>query len=89
MKNKEFFLKPKRLKLIVAIMIIVVYVVSFCIRLTPLIKIYEVAIFTTLIMQNTINCLIIVCLLITIYRVENKLFIEKRAVLENLEEKGN
>ncbi|MEG2792740.1 MAG: hypothetical protein RR909_03060 [Bacilli bacterium] len=82
MQKQQTILKPKKAKLIIALIIIAIYIITFLIRLTPLVAIYEINFITTLIFQNTMNCLIIISILIFLYLIEKKMLFEKIEALE-------
>lgn len=77
MRKKDTEIKPKKIKLIIAIAIIMVYIICFIIRLTPLIQNYYVNFTTLLVIQNTFNIILLIAVLIVLYFAERKILINK------------
>ena len=77
MRKKDIEIKPKKIKLIIALIIVIVYLICRVVRATSLIQNYYVNFVTLLVMQNTFNLILLVIALLTLYFAERKILINK------------
>ena len=77
MRKKDIEIKPKKIKLIIALIIVIVYLICCVVRATSLIQNYYVNFVTLLVMQNTFNLILLVIALLTLYFAERKILINK------------
>lgn len=77
MRKKDTEIKPKKLKLIIAGIVVAIYIVCCLIRITPLIQNYYVNFMTLLVIQNTFNLIMMVLILVVLYFAERKILLDK------------
>lgn len=77
MRKKDIEIKPKKLKLIIAMAIVIVYLICCAVRTTSLIQNYYVNFITLLVMQNTFNLFMLIIILLSLYFAERKMLLDK------------